>query len=447
MLDKILIANRGEIAVRVIRACRELGLKTVAVYSQADRDSLHVHLADQAVCIGPPPAQDSYLNMQNIISAALVTGARAIHPGYGFLAENARFAALCQQHGLVFIGPAPAAISAMGDKAVARETVQKAGVPVVPGSSGVVEELAQALRVAEEIGYPVLIKAVAGGGGRGMRVAESAEELQRAWQTARAEAGTAFGNAAVYLEKYIEQPRHVEVQVLGDQHGNLLYLGERDCTVQRRNQKLIEEAPSPVVTPELRRAMGQAALEAAAAVGYFSAGTVEFLVDRYRNFYFIEMNTRIQVEHPVTELITGVDLIKEQILVAAGEKLSISQSDVQIKGHAIECRINAEDPAAGFRPCPGRICAYLPPGGPGVRVDSFIYAGYSVPPFYDSLLCKVVTLGADRSESIRRMLRALDEMHLEGVPTTIPLHRQILQNELFQTGAYDTSFVQQELGL
>ncbi|MGQ9556657.1 MAG: acetyl-CoA carboxylase biotin carboxylase subunit [Desulfurispora sp.] len=447
MLDKILIANRGEIAVRVIRACRELGLKTVAIYSRADRDSLHVRLADQAVCIGPPPVQDSYLNMQNIISAALVTGARAIHPGYGFLAENARFAALCQQHDLIFIGPAPAAIAAMGDKAVARETVQKAGVPVVPGSPGVVEELAQALQVAREIGYPVLIKAAAGGGGRGMRIAENEEELQRAWQAARAEAGTAFGNAAVYLEKYIEQPRHVEIQVLGDQHGNLLYLGERDCTVQRRNQKLIEEAPSPVVTPELRRAMGQAALEAAAAVGYFSAGTVEFLVDRHRNFYFIEMNTRIQVEHPVTELITGVDLIKEQILVAAGEKLSIRQSDVQIRGHAIECRINAEDPAAGFRPCPGRINAYLPPGGPGVRVDSFIYPGYIVPPFYDSLLGKVVVLGADRSEAVRRMLRALDEMQLEGVPTTIPLHRQVLQHELFQAGAYDTSFVQQELGL
>ncbi|WP_018085080.1 acetyl-CoA carboxylase biotin carboxylase subunit [Desulfurispora thermophila] len=447
MLDKILIANRGEIAVRVIRACRELGIQTVAVYSQADRDSLHVRLADQAVCIGPPPARESYLNMQNIICAALITGARAIHPGYGFLAENARFAALCQQHDLVFIGPAPAAMTAMGDKAVARATVQRAGVPVVPGSPGVVEELEQALRVAQEIGYPVLIKAAAGGGGRGMRVAASEEELKRAWQTARAEAGTAFGNAAVYLEKYIEQPRHVEIQVLGDQHGNLLYLGERDCTVQRRNQKLIEEAPSPVVTPELRQAMGRAALEAAAAVGYFSAGTVEFLVDRHRNFYFIEMNTRIQVEHPVTELITGVDLIKEQILVAAGEKLSIKQSDVQIKGHAIECRINAEDPAAGFKPCPGRISAYLPPGGPGVRVDSFIYAGYTVPPFYDSLLCKVVALGADRAEAICRMLRALNEMQLEGVPTTIPLHRQILQHELFQSGAYDTSFVQQELGL
>ncbi|OAT86533.1 acetyl-CoA carboxylase biotin carboxylase subunit [Desulfotomaculum copahuensis] len=445
MFKKILIANRGEIALRVIRACREMGIKSVLVYSEADRHSLPVRLADEAYCIGPAKASKSYLNITGIISAAEVSGADAIHPGYGFLAENASFAEICESCGIAFIGPPAAAMEKMGAKAAAREAVTAAGVPVVPGSPGVLHDTGEALRVAAEIGYPVLVKASAGGGGRGMRVAQSPDELERAVQTAQSEAQAAFGNAQVYVEKYVDEPRHIEFQLLGDKQGNLVYLGERDCSIQRRNQKVIEESPSTALTPELRRRMGETAVRAAAAVGYHNAGTVEFLLDKHHNFYFIEMNTRIQVEHPVTELVTGIDLIKEQIRLAAGESLGFTQDDVTIRGWAIECRINAEDPEHNFSPCPGLITTYLPPGGPGVRVDSAAYPGWLVPPHYDSMIGKLITWGQDRREAVARMQRALDEFVIEGVATTIPFHRRVLNNAFFRRGEIYTNFIQRRI--
>ncbi|RKO66764.1 acetyl-CoA carboxylase biotin carboxylase subunit [Desulfofundulus salinus] len=445
MFKKILIANRGEIALRIIRACREMGIKTVLVYSEADRDSLPVRMADEAYCIGPAPAAKSYLNITNIISTAMVSGADAIHPGYGFLAENAGFAEICESCGLTFIGPPASAMEKMGAKAVARETVLKAGVPVVPGSPGVLRDVQEALEVAEQIGYPVLVKASAGGGGRGMRVAQGPEDLIRAVQTAQTEAQAAFGNAQVYVEKYVDEPRHIEFQILGDKHGNIIHLGERDCSIQRRNQKMIEESPSTALTPELRRKMGEMAVRAARAVGYYNAGTVEFLLDKHQNFYFIEMNTRIQVEHPVTEMVTGIDLIKEQIRLAAGEPLGYTQEDIQIRGWAIECRINAEDPARNFAPSPGLITAYLPPGGPGIRLDSAAYPGWKVPPHYDSMIAKLIAWGQDRDEAIARMQRALGEFIIEGIRTTIPFHQRVLHNAFFRRGEIYTNFIQRRI--
>ena len=445
MFKKILIANRGEIAVRIIRACREMNIKTVAVYSEADRESLHVLWADEAYCVGPAPSIKSYLNFKNIISSAIVSGADAIHPGYGFLAENADFADVCSSCGIVFIGPPVRAIQHMGAKALARETMIKAGVPVVPGSDGVVEDITKALKVADGIGYPVIIKASAGGGGHGMRIVHNSGELEKAIGTARAEAEAAFGNSQVYIEKYVEEPRHIEFQILGDMHGNLIHLGERDCSIQRRNQKVVEESPSVALTPELRAQMGETAIAAARAVGYYSAGTVEFLLDKHFNYYFMEMNTRIQVEHPVTELITGVDLIKEQIRVSSGEKLSLSQEEVTIRGHAIECRINAENTNKNFTPCPGKITSYLPPGGPGVRVDSAVYEGYTIPTFYDSMIGKLIVWGRDREEAIARMQRALSEFVIKGVHTTIPFHMKVLGNAFFQRGEIYTNFIQRRI--
>ncbi len=445
MFNKILIANRGEIAVRIIRACREMDIETVAVYSEPDRDSLHVWWADEAYCIGPAPSLKSYLNFNNIISAALVSGANAIHPGYGFLAENADFADVCMKCGITFIGPPPQSIQRLGSKSLARETMINAGVPVVPGSEGIINDVSHALGLADEIGYPVIIKASAGGGGRGMRVAQSPGELKNAVGTARTESQAAFGNAEVYMEKYLEEPRHIEFQIIGDAYGNLIHLGERDCSIQRRNQKVLEEAPSIALTPELRAEIGAVAVKAARAADYRSAGTVEFLLDKHYKYYFMEMNTRIQVEHPVTELVTGIDLIKEQIRIAAGEKLALLQEDVLIKGHAIECRINAEDPDNSFRPCSGKITTYIPPGGPGVRVDSCLYEGYTVPPYYDSLLGKLLVWGKDRQEAIARMQRALQEFVIKGVPTTIPFHKRVVGNAFFQRGEIYTNFIQRRI--
>jgi acetyl-CoA carboxylase biotin carboxylase subunit len=440
VFKKVLIANRGEIALRVIRVCRQFGVKTVAVYSQADRDSLHVRFADEAVCIGPPPARESYLKIPRIIAAAEITGAEAIHPGYGFLAENAAFAEICASSGIKFIGPTPAMISAMGDKAVAKETMKKAGVPVVPGSDGVVRTVGEALDIIRAIGPPVIIKAVAGGGGRGMRIVREDAEMESAFQTAQHEAEQGFGNPDVYIEKFIEQPRHVELQVFGDQHGNVIHFGERDCSVQRRHQKLIEESPSPIVDEELREKMGQAAIKGCKAVNYENAGTIEFLVDKDRNFYFMEMNTRIQVEHPVTEQVTGHDLIKLQLRVASGEKLP--RKKIVPRGHAIECRINAEDPANNFRPSPGKITDFHMPGGFGVRVDTHGYAGYHVPPFYDSLIAKIIVFAQTRDGAINKMAGALEEFVIEGIKTTIPFHRQVMQNKKFRDGTFDTSFLE-----
>jgi len=447
MFDRILIANRGEIAVRVIRACRELGIRTVAVYSEADRDSLHTRIADEAVCIGAAASNRSYLNIPNIISAASITGVDAIHPGYGFLAENPYFAEICETSGFRFIGPRAAAIEAMGAKAVARDLMIKAGVPVVPGTQGIINSDEEAARVAEEIGYPILIKASAGGGGRGMRLAHSKADLFSAMQMARVEAEKAFGNSAVYLEKYVQEPRHIEIQILADEHGNVVYLGERECSIQRRNQKLIEESPSVALSPELRKQMGDVAVKAAKVVNYTNAGTIEFLLDKNKKFYFMEMNTRIQVEHPVTELVTGIDLVKCQIRIAAGEPLGFSQDDIKVRGWALECRINAEDPAKGFRPSPGTISDYLPPGGFGVRVDSAAYPGYTIPPFYDSMIGKVITWGRDREEAINRMKRALTEFIIEGPPTTIPFHLQVLNNAYFRKGDINTHFVQDRMAV
>jgi len=446
MFSKLLVANRGEVALRVIRACREMGIKTVAVFSEADKDSLHARMADQSVCIGPASSALSYLNMPNIISAAVTTGAEAIHPGYGFLAENAAFARAVVDSGLTFVGPSAEAIDRMGDKAVARSTMMQAGVPCVPGSEGPVETTAEAERFADEVGYPVLIKAAAGGGGKGMRVAASREELDANFTAAKTEAAAAFGNDTVYIEKYLARPRHVEFQVFADTHGNAVHLFERDCSIQRRHQKLIEEAPSPALDPATRQAMGEAALKAVRAVDYVNAGTVEFLLDADGSFYFMEMNTRVQVEHPVTEQITGVDIIKEQVRIAAGEPMKhANQDDIVLRGHAIEFRINAEDPAHGFRPHPGEVRLYNAPGGFGVRVDSHLYSGYHVPPYYDSLLAKLVVWGETRGEAISRARRALDEFIVVGIPTTIPFHQAVIENEAFQSGDVYTDFVERHM--
>jgi acetyl-CoA carboxylase biotin carboxylase subunit len=441
MFRKVLIANRGEIALRIIRACRELGIRTVAVYSEADRESLHVRFADEDVCIGPPPARDSYLNIPRIIAAAEVTGAEAIHPGYGFLAENAEFAEICERSDIAFIGPSAEQIRLMGDKAAARRTMAGVGVPTVPGSEGAVDDVERAVVIAKEIGYPLIIKAAAGGGGKGMRVANDEEALITQMPTAQHEARSAFGDGSVYLEKYLGKPRHIEVQIVGDKHGRIVHLGERECSIQRRHQKLIEEAPSVAVTADLRTQMGEAARKGAAAIGYVSAGTVEFLLDGDGRFYFMEMNTRIQVEHPVTELVTGVDLVKEQIRVAAGEPLSIVGDVVVFRGHAIECRINAEDPARNFTPSPGVITIFHPPGGPGVRVDTHAYAGYVVPPYYDSLIGKLITYGGSRDEAIARMRLALESFIIEGIHTTIPFLLELMRDPAYTSGDVDTKFV------
>lgn len=440
MFNKILIANRGEIALRVIRTCKELGIKTVAVYSEADADSLHVTFADEAVCIGPPPSRDSYLKIPLIISAAHITGADAIHPGYGFLAENANFSEICSESDIKFIGPSPEMIRSMGDKSFAKDTMKKNGVPVIPGSDGIISDKEDGKKLALEIGYPVIIKASAGGGGKGMRIVWEEKEFDKALQMAQTEAEAAFGNADVYVEKFIENPRHIEIQVLGDTHGNVYHYGERDCSVQRRHQKLIEEAPSPIMDSELREKMGHAAVLGASSVNYEGAGTIEFLLDKHRNFYFMEMNTRIQVEHPVTEFVYDVDLIRQQILVAAGEKIdTLPQKPV---GHSIEFRINAEDPAKNFRPSPGKITSLHFPGGFGVRVDSHIYQSYTIPPYYDSLLAKLIVWGRNREHAIRRGVRALEEITIEGIKTTIPFHKQVLLDERFLSGKFDTSFLE-----
>lgn len=444
LIKKLLIANRGEIAVRIIRACKELNIETVAVYSEADRESLHVQLADEAYCIGPASSTESYLNFANIMSVATLTGADAIHPGYGFLAENPDFAEICKACQVIFVGPSAEAIQKMGTKDIARKTMEKVNVPIVPGSSGIIESDQEAIQIAEEIGYPVIIKATAGGGGKGIRAARNKEELLNGIRITQNEAETAFGNPGVYIEKFIEDFSHVEIQILADQFGNVIHLGERDCTIQRRLQKLIEETPSPAITEEIRQQMGAAAIKAAQAVDYVGAGTVEFIFDRRnQQFYFMEMNTRIQVEHPITEMVTGVDLVKEQIRIANGEKLSIKQEDVRINGWAIECRINAENPFKNFLPSPGKIDLYLPPGGNGVRIDSAAYTGYQIPPFYDSMIAKVITHGATRDEAIRRMKRALDEFIIEGIHTTIPFHQMILENDEFIKGDFNTNFLKE----
>src|SRR5688572_10268156 len=446
MFKKVLIANRGEIALRVIRACRELGLQTVAVYSEADRESLHVRFADDDVCIGPPPSRESYLRIPRLIAAAEITGADAIHPGYGFLAENAEFAETCAASNVTFIGPTAEQIRVMGNKSAARETMIKVGVPVVPGTTGPVEDADAALEFVKSMGFPVIIKAAAGGGGKGMRVARDADDFARSFQLARSEALSAFGNGDVYVEKYLERPRHIEFQILGDMHGNVIHLGERDCSVQRRHQKLIEEAPSPAMTPKLREEMGQAAVAGAKSISYVGAGTIEMLLDADGKYYFMEMNTRIQVEHPVTEMLTGVDLVKEQIRVAAGEKLSFTTLPA-LRGHVIECRINAEDPARNFQPSPGKITTFHPPGGPGVRLDSHVYAGYTVPPYYDSLIAKLIVQGRDRAEALSRMRVALECFIVEGVTTTIPFLARVMQNDRFVRGDVDTKFLERETEL
>ena len=440
MFKKILIANRGEIALRIIRTCREMGIKTVAVYSTADKDSLHVKFADEAVCIGGPKGQESYLNIPHIMAACEITNADAVHPGYGFLAENAKFAQICADHGIKFIGPTPDMINSMGDKITAKETMIKAGVPVVPGGEGLLEDVAAAKKLAKEIGYPVIIKATAGGGGKGMRVVWNEGEIEKAFETAKMEAGASFKNDGLYMEKFVEEPRHIEIQVAGDQYGNVCHLSERDCSIQRRHQKLVEESPSPFMTPELRQRMGEAAIKAASAINYESVGTVEFLVDKNRNFYFMEMNTRIQVEHCVTEEVVSYDLIKEQIKIAAGEKISGRNYEPQL--HAIECRINAEDPYNDFRPSPGKITVLHTPGGHGVRVDSHVYAGYVIPPYYDSMIGKLITVAQTREEAINTMYRALSEYVIEGVKTTIPFHLQLMQNEDFRKGNFTTKFLE-----
>ncbi|MEH6843979.1 acetyl-CoA carboxylase biotin carboxylase subunit [Bacillus thuringiensis] len=444
MIKKVLIANRGEIAVRIIRACKEMDIETVAIYSEADKESLHVQIADEAYCVGPTISKESYLNLTNIISVAKLTGCDAIHPGYGFLAENADFAELCRECNLIFIGPSPEAISKMGTKDVARDTMKEAGVPIVPGSQGIIKNTEEAIELANQIGYPVIIKATAGGGGKGIRVARHEEELIKGIQITQQEASTAFGNPGVYLEKYVEDFRHVEIQIMADTHGNAIHLGERDCTIQRRLQKLLEESPSPALDEDIRKQMGEAAVKAAVAVDYTGAGTVEFIYEyKTKTFYFMEMNTRIQVEHPVTEMVTGMDLIKEQILVASGEKLSLQQEEVQFNGWAIECRINAENPAKKFMPSPGKVKMYLPPGGFGIRVDSAVYPGYSIPPFYDSMVAKLIVHGKTREEAIAKMKRALSEFVIEGVHTTIPFHLQLLDHPDFVKGEFNTKFLEE----
>ncbi|MEE6450458.1 acetyl-CoA carboxylase biotin carboxylase subunit [Gottfriedia acidiceleris] len=443
-MKKVLIANRGEIAIRIIRACKELNIETVAIYSEGDKEALHVQMADEAYCVGPKLSKDSYLNMTNIISIAKLTGCDGIHPGYGFLSENASFAELCTECNVKFIGPTADSISKMGTKDVARETMKEAGVPVVPGSQGIIQSVEDGKKIAAEIGYPVIIKATAGGGGKGIRVAKDEKELEKGIQITQQEAQTAFGNPGVYLERYITDFRHVEIQVLADEHGNTIHLGERDCTIQRRLQKLVEEAPSPVLDEETRQKMGQAAVRAAEAVNYWGAGTVEFIYEPHtKNFFFMEMNTRIQVEHPVTEYISGIDLIKQQLLIAKGHPLKITQSDVSLNGWSIECRINAENPDKNFMPSPGKIITYLPPGGPNVRVDSAVYSGYTIPPYYDSMIAKVIVHGKTREEAIAIMIRALEEFVVEGIYTTIPFHLNLLQNEIFVKGKYNTKFLEE----
>jgi acetyl-CoA carboxylase biotin carboxylase subunit len=442
LLKKVLIANRGEIALRIIRACKELGIATVAVYSEADEDSLHVMFADETICIGPAQSSDSYLNQERILAAAEITGADAIHPGFGFLAENAQFAEKCHSCDIKFIGPSPKVIDKMGHKSVAKETVKKAGVPVVPGTDGIITDIAEAKKLAEKMGYPVILKAVAGGGGKGMRLVREPSEFENAYQMAATESGAAFGNPDLYLEKYIEEPRHIEIQIMADQMGNVVYLGERECSIQRRHQKLLEESPSPALTPEKRKEMGEMAARAAKEVGYEGAGTIEFLYDKHGNYYFMEMNTRIQVEHPVTELVYNVDLVKEQIRVASGLPLQWKQEDLIPLGHAIECRINAEDPDANFMPSPGKVIFFHTPGGPGIRVDSHVYSDYVIPPFYDSMVAKLIAFGSDREEAVSRMRRALDEFRIEGIKTTIPFHQRLIVNEDFKAGNFDTGFLE-----
>ena len=444
-IGKLLIANRGEIALRILRSCRELGIATVAVYSTVDRNALHVQLADEAVCVGEAPSSKSYLNIPNILAAATSRGADAIHPGYGFLAENDRFAEICADHGLTFVGPSPEAIRSMGDKSTAKTTMQRVGVPTIPGSEGLLATVEEARRLADDMGYPVMIKATAGGGGRGMRLVPGGDQLESLFKAAQGEAEAAFGNPGLYMEKFIDRPRHVEVQVLADRHGNVIHLGERDCSIQRRHQKLLEEAPSVAINADLRRQMGDAAVAAARTIGYEGAGTVEFLVDRSGAFYFMEMNTRIQVEHPVTEMVTGVDLIAEQLRIAGGEPISLRQDQVKLCGHAIEVRINAEDPRQNFRPAPGRITGWLPPGGPGGRFDSHVYTGYEIPPFYDSLIGKLIVWGVDREHALKRLHRALSECAVTGIPTTIEFHLQLLERPEFQAGDVHTKFVEQEM--
>lgn len=444
MIKKLLIANRGEIAVRIIRACKEMDIETVAVYSEADKEALHVQLADEAYCIGPSASKDSYLNFTNIMSVATLTEVDAIHPGYGFLAENADFAEICRACNIIFVGPTAEAIQKMGIKDVARKTMKQANVPIVPGSEGIISSEEEAVEVAEHIGYPVIIKATAGGGGKGIRIARTEEDLINGIRITQKEAETAFGDAGVYIEKFVEDFRHVEIQVLADQHGNVIHLGERDCSIQRRLQKLIEETPSPALTPEIRQRMGDAAVKATKAVDYVGAGTIEFIFDRTSNdFYFMEMNTRIQVEHPVTEMVTGVDLIKEQIHVADNKKLSLTQADVEMNGWAIECRVNAENPFKNFMPSPGEIEMYLPPGGLGVRIDSAAYPGYRIPPHYDSMIAKLITYGSTRKEAITKMKRSLDEFIIEGIHTTLPFHRLIMDHDVFVEGDFNTNFLEE----
>ena len=444
-IGKLLIANRGEIALRILRSCREMGIATVAVYSTVDKNALHVQLADEAVCVGDSPSSKSYLNVPNILAAATSRGVDAIHPGYGFLAENDRFAEICGDHGLIFVGPSPHAIRSMGDKSTAKSTMQKVGVPTVPGSEGLLDSVSDASKLASEMGYPVMIKATAGGGGRGMRLVTHANELENLFKAAQGEAEAAFGNPGLYMEKFIDRPRHVEVQILADRFGNVVHLGERDCSIQRRHQKLLEESPSPALDDHLRIRMGEAAVAAAKSINYEGAGTVEFLLDRNGSFYFMEMNTRIQVEHPVTELVTGMDLISEQLRIAGGEKLQFAQAEIKLEGHAIECRINAEDPSHNFRPSPGKITGWLPPGGPGVRVDSHVYTGYDIPPFYDSLIGKLIVWGKDREAALKRMERALSECAVTGITTTIDFHLKLLQRKEFIDGDVHTKFVEQEM--
>ncbi|MFM7228142.1 MAG: acetyl-CoA carboxylase biotin carboxylase subunit [Cyanobacteriota bacterium] len=444
-IGKLLIANRGEIALRILRTCRELGIATVAVHSTVDRTALHVQLADEAVCVGDSPSSRSYLNIPNIIAAATSRGADAIHPGYGFLAENDRFAEICNAHGLTFVGPSPEAIRAMGDKSTAKATMQRVGVPTIPGSEGLLEDAAEASRLAASMGYPVMIKATAGGGGRGMRLVHRPDDLEGLFKAAQGEAEAAFGNPGLYIEKFIDRPRHVEVQILADRFGTVVHLGERDCSIQRRHQKLLEEAPCPVLDADTRRRMGDAAVAAARSIGYEGAGTVEFLLDSSGAFYFMEMNTRIQVEHPVTEVVTGIDLIAEQLRIAAGEPLTLRQEEIVLRGHAIECRINAEDPRHSFRPSPGTISGWLPPGGPGVRFDSHVYTGYEIPPFYDSLIGKLIVWAEDRPAALRRLRRALSECAVIGVPTTIDFHLALLERPEFQRAEVHTKFVEQEM--
>lgn len=445
MVEKVLIANRGEIALRIIRTCRELSIATVAVYSTVDKNALHVQLADEAVCVGDSLSNKSYLNIPNILAAATSRGVDAIHPGYGFLAENDKFAEMCNDHGIIFIGPSPSSIRQMGDKSTAKETMERVGVPTVPGSKGLLVDVKEAFTLADEIGYPVIIKATAGGGGRGMRLVESSDNLERMFKAAQGEAEAAFGNDGLYMEKFIKKPRHVEVQILADRSGNVIHLGERDCSVQRRHQKLLEESPSPAINADLREKMGNAAIAAAQSIKYEGAGTVEFLVDEDEQFYFMEMNTRIQVEHPVTEMVTGVDLIAEQIKIAGGNNLDFNQEEIKLNGHAIECRINAEDPSHNFRPSPGKITGWLPPGGPGVRVDSHVYTGYEIPPFYDSLIGKLIVWGKDRNAAIKRMNRALNECAVTGIPTTIDFHLTLLDKSKFKEGKIHTKYVEEEL--